>query len=61
MVYKVNARKIICIFGKVITLKTILETKFREITARSKLQVPKIKYGYQINKNWFNFKNYGDQ
>ena len=57
MVYKVNARKIIYIFGKVITLKIILETKFREITARSKLQVPKIKYGYQINKKWLNFKN----
>ena len=57
MVYEVNGRKIICILGKVITLKIVLETKFREIAARSLLQVPKIKYGYQINKKWLNFKN----
>ena len=35
--------------------------KFREITACSKLQVPKIMYGYQISKKRLNFKNYGDQ
>ena len=32
--------------------------KFQEVTACSKLQVPKIKYGYQINKKPLSFKNY---
>ena len=50
MVYELNGRKIICIFGNALTLKIILRNEIREITPCSKLQVPKIKYGYQINK-----------
>ena len=52
MVYKFKGRKNICTFGNVITLQIILRNEIpgNEITACSKVQVPKIKYGYQIKK-----------
>ena len=40
----------ICILRNVITLQIIRGNEIPRKTACSKLQVPKIKYGYQINK-----------
>ena len=54
MVYESNERKNICIFGNVITLQIILKNENQGKMTCSKLQVLKIKYGYQIIKN---FKN----
>ena len=46
--YELNGRKIIFILGNVITLQIILRN---EILGNNRLfKVPKIKYGYQINK-----------
>ena len=39
MVYELNGRKIICIFGNALTLKIILRNEIGEITACSKLQL----------------------
>ena len=50
MVYELNGRKNICIFGKVITLQIILKNENQGEMTCSKLQVPKLKYGYQIIK-----------
>ena len=56
MIYEINERRIICIFGNAITLQTIRIKKFQETTACLKLQVPKINYDYQIIKK-LTFKN----
>ena len=50
MVYELNGRKIICIFGNVTMLKIILRNEFPGNNGLFKVQVPKIKYGHEINK-----------
>ena len=52
MVYELNRKKNICIFGNVITLQILLKNEIpgNIILACSKLQVPKIKNGCQIIK-----------
>ena len=46
MVFKLNGRKNISIFGNVITLQRTLRNEF--LGNNNLLKVPKIKYGYQI-------------
>ena len=61
MVYELNGRKIICIFGNVTILKIILRNEFPGNNGLFKVQVPKIKYGYEINKKRPIFKNLCEQ
>ena len=52
MVYELRGKKNMCILGNEIALQVqiILRNEFLEIMTCSKKQVPKLKYGYQINK-----------
>ena len=50
MVYELNGRKNVCIFENVITLQIILRNEIPGNNGLFQLQVPKIKYSYQIKK-----------
>ena len=50
MVYELNGRKNICIFGNIITLQIILRNEIPGNNSLFKVASTKKKYGYQIKK-----------